>query len=707
MTSTSLSRLTLVALVLAGALTAQKKPLAHEDYWLLKRIGAPVVSPDGKWVVMSVTEPSYDRDAQVSDLWLAPVDGAAPPKRLTNTRAAEAGVAWSPDGKRLAFSTRREGDDVAQIYLLPLDGGEARRVTSLSTGATRPRFRPDGRALLFESLVYPGATDDAAQRKIAEERKARKYNARVYDLFPIRFWETWLDDRHPRAFVMDLDSEAEPRGLLAGSVLAARRGFAGSFSPSDATQLLEPIWAPDGASIIFAARENLDQTMYAQVETHLYRVAATGGEPVRITEADQSYGQASFSPDGKTLYATVSRNPHPPDRIYTLTRLVAWPWPALAEAKILTRDWDRSVSSFAVASDSRTIFLAAEDEGFDKLFRVPAGGGKVDLLFAVTAGGFGAPATADAGPADVLVSTFGTAGQPPEIVRIDAAAGSHTYLTRFNRKALDRIAFGDTEHFWFTAKNGQRLHNLITFPPGLDRTKKYPLIIFPHGGPATMSKDAFSSRWNIHYLAASGYVILQTNYTGSTGFGEKFADGIERDVLRGPAQELLEAIEEAGKRYPFLDLSRQAAIGGSYGGYLMNWLNGHTDQFRCIVNHAGPVNNESQYGTNDGGLSRELRMGVPIWEQGGQWNDQSPIRYSQNWRTPMLITHGVQDFRVPYSEGLTVYKILQRRQVPTRLVLFPDAGHWVLRGEDSKYHMQEVRDWLKKYLEPAEPVRRP
>ena len=701
---TSTGRLTVIALLLAGITAAQTQPLTHEDYWLLKRVGAPVVSPDGEWVVMSVTEPAYDRDAQASDLWIAPVNGAAAPKRLTNTRSAESGVAWSPDSGRLAFSTRREGDDVAQIYLLPLDGGEARRVTSLSTGATRPRFRPDGGGLLFESLVYPGATDEATQRKIAEERKGRKYNARAYHVFPIRFWETWLDDRRPHVFVMDLDSENDPRDLLAGSALVARHGFAGSFSPFDATQSLESIWTPDGASVLFAARENLDQTMYAQVETHLYRISLRGGEPERITKPGQSYGQASFSPDGKTLYAAARRNAHPPDRIYTLTKLSAWPWPALGEARILTQDWDRSVSSFAVASDSRAIFLAAEDDGFDKLFRIPAGGGKAEPLFPVTAGGFGAPATGDGGPADVLVSAFGTAAQPPEIVRIDSTAGSHTFLTRFNQEALDHLAFGNTEHFWFVAKDGRRLHNLITFPPALDRDKKYPLIIFPHGGPHGMSKDAFSSRWNIHYLAAPGYVILQTNYKGSTGFGEQFADSVESDALRGPAQELLEAIEEAAKRYPFIDLSRQAGIGGSYSGYLMNWLNGHTDQFRCLVNHAGAVNNESQYGTNDGGLARELRMGVPIWERGGQWIDQSPIRYSQNWRTPMLITHGVQDFRVPYSEGLTTYKILQRRQVPTRLVLFPDAGHWILRGEDSKYHMQEVRDWLKKYLEPAEPV---
>jgi dipeptidyl aminopeptidase/acylaminoacyl peptidase len=192
--------------------------------------------------------------------------------------------------------------------------------------------------------------------------------------------------------------------------------------------------------------------------------------------------------------------------------------------------------------------------------------------------------------------------------------------------------------------------------------------------------------------------VLETNYTGSTGFGEKFADDIERDVLRGPAQEILEGIGEAAKRYPYIDTTRQAAAGASYGGYLMNWFNGHTNQFKCIVNHAGAINNESQYGVNDGGLDRELRMGGPIWEKGGQWVEQSPIRYSGNFKTPTLVTQGELDYRVPVNESLTTFKILQRLKVPSRLVVFPDEGHWISKGENSRAHMQEVLGWLAKWL---------
>jgi dipeptidyl aminopeptidase/acylaminoacyl peptidase len=332
---------------------------------------------------------------------------------------------------------------------------------------------------------------------------------------------------------------------------------------------------------------------------------------------------------------------------------------------------------------------------------VPLTGGAPKRLLEVQAGNYSAPIYAG----QTLVANYGSSTQPTEIARVDLARGTHTLLSSFNRDRLAQLDLPAPEHFWFTAKNGKRIHSVVFFPPQLDRSKKYPLIVNPHGGPNSMSSDAFSVRWNYHLLTSPGYVLIATNYTGSTGFGEKFANDIERDVLRGPAQEILEAAEEAIRRYPFIDRSRQAAIGASYGGYLMNWFNGHTNQFRALVIHAGASNNESQYGVNDGGLGRELRMGAPIWETGkGQWMDQSPFRYAASWKTPSLITQGELDFRVPLNESITTFKILQRQRVPSRLVTFPDEGHWILKGENGRHHMQEVLTWLKKYLEPAQPV---
>lgn len=673
----------LLFLALAAGAFAQKRPVTHEDIWMMKRTGEPVVSPDGRSIVFSLVEPDYDPAKQSSDLWMVPADGSTPPRQLTHTKGAEGGVVWSPDGTKLAFAARRDGDEAAQIYVLPLAGGEAARVTNAPGGASGPQWRPDGKAILYESDY------DA----IASERKSRKWNARIYDTFPIRFWNAWLDEKRPHVFVQELKPGAAPVDVIAGSHLANSRGFAGVFRASGG-QTLEAVWAPDGRSIVFTAYVNRDETMSSETESLLFVVPAEGGEPKAITGRGQSFREPRFSPKGDALFALHSKLPERGGRLYSLERLAKFAWPNPGQPAMVTGGWDRSVSSFAIAGDGASIYVGAEDDGYDQLFQVPAAGGEVKRLFQVRRGGYTDVRAAAGG----IVARFQTAMEPPEIVLLKHGAASHTMLTNFNAERLAAIDAPEAVHFWFTAKNGKRIHNVMTLPPKFDASKKYPLLIFPHGGPNSMSKDSFSARWNSHMLASPGYVVLQTNYTGSTGFGEKFADDIERDVLRGPGEEILEGIEEACKRYPYIDRSRQAAAGASYGGYLMNWFEGHTTQFKCLVNHAGAINNESQYGTNDGGLGRELRMGGPVWEKGGQWNDQSPIRYSGSFQTPMLITQGEQDFRVPISESMTTFKILQRRKVPTRLVVFPEEGHWILRGENSRKHMEEVLGWLKAWL---------
>lgn len=678
-----MKRVALALCAFALAATAAKRPITHEDVFLMKRTGEPVVSPDGKWILFSLVEPDYDAAKQISDLWIVPSSGSAAARRLTSSKASEASPVWSPDGSRIAFTTRRDGDDAAQIYILPVAGGEAERVTTIAGGASNPQWRPDGQALLFESEFDP----------IAADRKTRKYNARVFDTFPIRFWNAWLDEKKPHIFIQELRASAAAVDLLKGSKLADSPGFAGIFQTSGG-QTLQPIWTPNGQGIVFAAYTNRDETMSAETESHLFIVPVNGGEPRQVTEKGQSYAQPRFAPDAKALYAIHQRNPKPGGLLYSLSRLARFTSPEGGRPVLITEAWDRSVSNFAFSNDSAMIYIDAEDDGYDRLFRMSANGGAVERLFKVERGGYSSVKPVAGG----LIARFQTAGQPPEIVKLNPANGSHTMLTNFNQARLEELDLPEPVHFWFTARNGKRIHSVLNLPPAFDKSKKYPLVVFPHGGPNGMSKDAFSTRWNSQLLTSPGYVLLQTNYTGSTGFGEKFADDVERDVLRGPANEILEAINEAVKMYPFIDGARQAAVGASYGGYLMNWFAGSTTQFKCLVNHAGAINNESQYGANDGGLGRELRMGGPVWEKGGQWNDQSPIRYSGAFKTPMLITQGELDFRVPLSESMTTFKILQRRKVPARLVLFPDEGHWILKGENSRLHMQEVLGWLKRYL---------
>lgn len=665
---------------------AQKRVITHEDVWLLQRIGEPALSPDGKQAVFSVTEPAYDSAQDVSDLWIVPTDGSAPARKLTQSKAAESGTVFSPDGKSIAFTTRRDGDEAAQVYLLPLDGGEAQRITNVPSGATSPKFRPDGKAILFQTMLQSGATTIEEHKKLADEQKARKDTARIYDTFPIRFWNFWLDGREPVICVQELSAKTPTVVRVAP--------LRGSFNPTGAGETLSPVWTPDGKAIVFQATANRDRTMYEETETSLYLIPATGGAPKRLTPDGASYGRPDFSPDGKALYALESRR-STEKQIYFVTRLARITGSDWNQIAIITTGWDRSVGGFTVSPDSRRVYVEAEDDGSTKIFNFPATGGMAEVLYAPASGAL----TSLKAEASAMVGKHASAADPGQIVRFDPAKKTWTALTQFNKDRLAQLYLPQPEHFWFTAKNGKKIHSVIVPPPVVEPGKKYPLVAFPHGGPNSMSADTFSTRWNFHLLTSPGYYLLMTNYTGSTGFGEKFADDIERDVLRGPALETLEAIAEAAKKYPQIDLTRQAAIGASYGGYLMNWYNGTTTQFKCMVNHAGAVNNESQYGVNDGGLGRELRMGAPIWETGkGQWFDQSPIRYSKSWKTPMLITQGEQDFRVPFGESMTTFKLLQRLKIPARFVLFPDEGHWILKGPNNKRHMDEVLGWLKKYL---------
>ncbi len=672
-----------------------KVPLTHETMWLMKRVGAPNPSPDGKWVVFSLVEPAYDEKDQVSDLWIVPVDGSAKPRRLTFTKGSESGVAWSPDSSRLAFSAKREGDDVNQIYILDVaEGGEAVRVTSLSTGARSPQWRPDGKALLFTSTVFPGAANEEANKKIAAERKALKYRARVYEKFPIRNWDKWVEDMQSHLFVQGLEPDAKAKDLLAGTKLISERGFAGRVQ--DSGEEFEAVWTPDGESIIFVATTNRDTAAYSTTNTSLFKVAATGGEPERITSGDDSFSRPLFRPDGKALYAIFNIEAN--GKAYNLDRLAMFTWPGVGRPAIITENFDRAVSSFAPTPDSKSIYLTAEEAGNEKLFAMPANGGAVTLAMDMTRGVYTGLKIPSKAPSTILIANWESAMNPPEVFRLDLKSKTETALTNFNADQLAKIDWQPLRHFWFTSKAGKRIHNMIALPPNFDENKKYPLLVVMHGGPYSMWRDNWGLRWNYYMLTRPGYVVLLTNYSGSTGFGEKFAQSIQGDPFVGPGNEINEAADEAIRLYKFVDGNRQAAAGASYGGHLANWMQASTTRYKCLISHAGLINLESQWGTSDTIYSREISNGGPVWEQGPIWREQNPIRFAKNFRTPILLSVGENDFRVPLNQTLENWSVLQRLRIPSRLIVWPEENHWILKGEDSRYWYQEVYAWLKKYL---------
>ena len=672
-----------------------KVPLTHELMWMMKRVGAPQPSPDGKWVVFSLIDPAYDEKDQVSDLWIVPADGSSKPRRLTSTKGGESGAAWSPDSQRLAFSAKREGDEVNQIYVMDVAaGGEAVRVTNVSTGARSPVWRPDGKAILFTSTVYPGAVDDEANKKIAAERKGQKYKVRVYERFPIRNWDKWLEDTQGHLLVQSLEPGAKARDLLAGTKLVRESGFSGRVT--DSGEEFDAVWTPDGESIIFVATTGRDTAAFSTYNSALFRVSAGGGEPVQLTSGKDSFTRPTFRPDGKALYAIFTLESN--GKVYNLDRLAMFNWPEMGQPKILTAAFDRSVGSFALTPDSKSIYLLAEEAGNEKLYTLPASGGEVRLALEMTRGVYTGLKIPQKAASTIIIANWESSTNPPEVFRLDLKEKIQRPLTTFNAERVAQIDWQPLRHFWFTSKAGKRIHNMVALPANFDEKKKYPLLVLMHGGPHSMWRDNWGLRWNYHLLARPGYVVLLTNYSGSTGFGEAFAQSIQGDPFIGPANEINEGADEAIRLNAFIDGTRQAAAGASYGGHLANWLQATTTRYKALISHAGLINLESQWGTSDSIYHREVGAGGPVWEQGAVWREQNPIRFAKNFKTPILLSVGENDYRVPLNQTLENWSVLQRLRVPSRLIVWPDENHWILKGENSKFFYQEVHAWLKKYL---------
>ncbi len=687
----------LTLLLIATAALAAKDPLTHETLWLMKRVSAQHPSPDGKVVVFTLTEPSYDSKEQVADLWIVATDGASKPRRLTSTKASESGATWSPDSRRIAFTAKRDGDEQSQVYVIDVaNGGEAQRVTSSPTGAQDPSFSPDGNRIFYFSSIYRDAADDEANKKAAKDAKDRKFNVRIYDSFPIRNWDRWIEtDRQLHLFVQPLEGGSS-KNLLAGTKLAREAGFSGSIG-GDAGESIDAEWSPDGQSVVFAVTTARNTAAFAEVATDLYRVSVGGGEPERIAKEEGSYGDPQFSPDGRTLYATFNANNAKP---YNLTRLVAFDWPAMGNRRVVTANTDRSVNSYTVTADGRTIYFSAEDSGLEKIYSVAAAGGDVRLAVDPDRGVYTGLKIASDSPSMVMTALWSSSVNPAEVVRVDAARGTKRNLTSFNVEKSASIDWQPPQHFWFTSSRGKKIHNMIVLPPDFDSAKKYPLFVLMHGGAANMWRDQISLRWNYHLLAKPGYVMLMTNYTGSTGFGEKFAQEIQGDPLKGPAQEINEAADEAIKRFAFVDASKQVAGGASYGGHLANWMEASTTRYKALISHAGLINLESQWGTSDSIYHREISAGSPPWEQreDSVWRTQNPIRFANNFKTPMLLSVGEKDFRVPLNQTLENWSVLQRMKVPSRLLVWPDENHWILNGENSRVFYQQVWEWLDRWI---------
>jgi dipeptidyl aminopeptidase/acylaminoacyl peptidase len=669
----------LTLLFCAGSLeAADKKPLTVDDMWAVQRVGTPRLSPDGKTVAYTVSVYDMEENKSNGDVWIVPLAGG-PPRRLTTNKASDGSPAWSPDGKRLAFTSKREGDNAAQLYVLAVDGGEPERVTEMPLAVTNPEWI-DGKRIAFVSHLIAGAESPAETKRALDVREKNKVKARVTENRLFRFWDRWLTDgEFPHIFVVDVATRTVTDLLPGSKRLFDLQEGTGSFDVS-----------PDGAWIAFEA--NVTPEPYRTLNRDVLLVPTAGG-PVRdLTEgnaADDS--DPVFSPDGKSLaYGVEVKAEGWPDR----TRLAVLDV-ASGKNRVLTEPFDVSASGWGWSPDGRTIVFHAESRARTNLYAIPAKGGAAKEIRHG-----GSTAGAEASGDGQVVFQVSTLTAPPElaVVRVDGT-GSRA-LTHVNDGLVSRIAWGDVKEFTFPGADGDDVQMFVVYPPGFDSSKKYPLVHMIHGGPVGTFGDAFSFRWNPQAFAAPGYVVPMVNFHGSSSFGQKWVESILGTHPDKPFSDVMKATDFLIAK-GYVDEKRMAAAGGSYGGFLVNWIEGHTDRFKALVSHAGVYSLLGQ-SASDAYYGRQHSYGGYPFTELENIERWSPNRFAKNFQTPMLVIHGERDYRVPVTQGLELYGVLTTKGVPARLVYYPDENHWVLKGQNSKHWYGEVLGWLARWLTPTQ-----
>jgi len=661
---------------LASVAVAQTRNYTVEDLLKVRRVADPQISPDGKHIAFTVGDVNLDANRVINQIYVIGIEGGEA-KRLTNGDQSATSPRWSPDGKKIAYTTG------SQIWVMDDDGEHKEQITKISTDAASPVWSPDSKWIAFTSDVHPDCQDDDCNKRKDESAEKSKVKAHVTERLLFRHWNEWRDIKRTHVFVVS-SRGGGARDLTPGDFdsppYAAATGTDFAFSP-DSTEL--------------AYVRNPDTVEAVSTNSDIYLVPINGGQARIITSNNRGYDVGPvYSKDGRYIvYRSQATAGFEADR----WRLIAYNR-STGTSSELARGFDQQVEEVVISPDSKLVYFTAGEHGKEPIFKVAlAPGAPTKIISNVFA--TNVQMSADG---RTLIFLNSSIASPAEVYRANADGSGLTPLTHFNRDLMERAKLKPAEDVEWNGALGQKIHGFIVKPLDFDPAKKYPLVVLIHGGPQSAWNDNWGFRWNPQVFANSGYVVFAPNPRGSTGYGQQFVNEISGDWGGKVYTDIMNGVADVIRRNSFIDRNRIGAAGASYGGYMINWIEGHNSdprfQFKVLVSHDGVYNLTSMFGATE-------ELWFPIWEfKGTPWTNPtmyerwSPSNYVKNFKTPILIIHGELDYRVPIGEGLQLYTAAQRMGVPSKLLIFPDEGHWVLKPQNSQLWYHTVLDWLDKYL---------
>ena len=665
--------LTLALLATGSALA--KAPLTVEHLNQFNKLHDVVLSPDGRFLVYGQTNGGFSPADSSSDLYLMDLSNLNKVTRLTQSAGRESQLQWANDGQSIYFIANRSGTN--QVWQLPLYGGEAMQITDLPLPVEGFKVSANNKHLALALSVKPGCQNLQCTLDAKTADAAKKDTAMAYDQLMVRHWDSWLTPYRSHLHV----------ATLGKGVVKDATNLMSEWN-TDIAGINEVAFTPDNANLVFSAKIPAeDQAWHTNYD--IFKVPVAGGEKQNMTAENPAWdAQPSFSADGRFMAYKAMSKPQAEADKFSLMLLDM----VTGQRNELAPEFDRSISDYKFGPDNRTIYVTTQDVGQYAIYAINTSFGDVRKVYGDgTAGALNVAS-------DKIVFTNHKLDMPPEVFQLSTDGGSLTQLTDINADWRKDVQFGDYEQFSFKGANDETVYGYLVKPWDFDANKKYPMAFLVHGGPQGSFGNMFNERWNAQMYAAKGYAVVMVDFHGSTGYGQAFTNSISRDWGGKPLEDLRKGFDYIVQAQPWIDGSRACALGASYGGYMMNWIAGNWPTgFKCLVNHAGLYDMPSFYGSTEELWFPEFDLGGPVWQAESDYQKFNPAALADKWQTPMLVIHGLKDYRVPYAQGLGAFTNLQRKGIDSRLVIFPDENHWILNKDNRVRWYNEVFQWLDKY----------